>query len=382
MSQIEGRQLSRLMISCGGTGGHFNPGVSVADYFQKNGGNVALILGGKHIPKQEETARQYKLDTFKIRCAPTGKSPIAFFKFIKEQLFGLFQCISIMKKYKPDAVLAMGSFASIPPALAAYFLHIPLFLHDGNARIGKSNRFFSRFATGIALSFPAVNQQALHCPSRITGLPLRKNLLQDVPNNKQEAVKLLNQKYGSSFSAEYPVILVFGGSLGAKAINDNFSVPTDLAKEKHIQVIHLSGPGKLDGLRERYQESGVKALTLEASPDMQIMYMSADLVISRAGGSTISELTIFGRYSVLIPYPYASELHQNDNARFLQKTGAAKILSNQDCSEKVFHDIIRDFILHKNEYCEKGFKVKQIAQPNAAEKVIVMIDELAFPNRS
>ena len=368
------QELNRLIISCGGTGGHFNPGLSTACAFRDAGGKPLLILGGKHFEEQSKTAEKNGIEYRRVSCAPLAKNPSGALQFFSQQMKGIREAKAIFREFKPDAVLSMGAFPSIPASVAAWRSGIPLFLHDGNARIGKSNRVFSRIATGIALSFPAVNADTLHCSSAVTGLPLRKALLEDVPASKAEAVARINATRGASFSPDRPVVLVFGGSLGAAAINENFTIPIDHPGAKSLQVIHLSGPGKFDAIHDKYSACGVNALTLESASDMQNLYMAADLVVCRAGGSTVSELAIFGRYAVLIPYPYAAEGHQDDNARLLAKTGAARIVPNAECSPGLFRGILAGFLDDPDKFREAGKAALAMAQPRAASNVIEFID--------
>ena len=376
------QELNRLIISCGGTGGHFNPGLSTACAFRDAGGTPLLILGGKHFEEQSKTAEKHGLEYRRVSCAPLSKSPSGAFRFFSQQMKGIREARAIFREFKPDAVLSMGAFPSIPASVAAWRNGIPLFLHDGNARIGKSNRIFSRIASGIALSFPAVNEKKLHCPSAVTGLPLRKALLEDVPASKEEAVARINATRGTAFSPDRPVVLVFGGSLGAAAINENFTIPIDHPASKTLQVIHLSGPGKYEAVHDKYSACGVNALTLESASDMQNLYVAADLVVCRAGGSTVSELAIFGRYAILIPYPYAAEGHQDDNARLLAGTGAARIVPNSECSPQLFRAILAEFLDNPGKFREAGKGALTMAQPRAAENVIEFIESTLKTVRS
>ena len=376
------QELKRLIIRCGGTGGHFNPGLSTACAFRDAGGTPLLILGGKHFEAQSKTAEKNGIEYRHVSCAPLAKSPSGMFQFFSQQRKGIREARSIFRDFKPDAVLSMGAFPSIPASVAAWRSGIPLFLHDGNARIGKSNRVFSRIASGIALSFPAVNANTLHCPSAVTGLPLRKALLENVPASKAEAIARINATRGTAFAPDRPVVLVFGGSLGAAAINENFTIPIDHPKAKSLQVIHLSGPGKYEAVHDKYSACGINALTLESASDMQNLYVAADLVVCRAGGSTVSELAIFGRYAVLIPYPYAAEGHQDDNARLLAETGAARIVPNSECSPPLFRSILAEFLNNPGAFREDGKKALAMAQPRAAENVIDFIQSTLKTVRS
>ena len=141
-----------------------------------------------------------------------------------------------------------------------------------------------------------------------------------------------------------------------------------------LQVIHLSGPGKFEAIHDKYSACGIDALTLESASDMQNLYTAADLVVCRAGGSTVSELAIFGRYAILIPYPYAAEGHQDDNAKLLAQTGAARIVANSDCSPELFRAILKEFLDDPAKFREAGKGALAMALPDAGANVIRFID--------
>ena len=168
-------KLTTLAISCGGTGGHFNPGLSIARALKARGGNPVLILGGKHVVKQAETAAKYGIEAVKIEAVPLTKNPFRLPMFFKHLFAGAAQTKAAYRKYGCQALLCMGSFASFPPALAARLNRFPLFLHDGNAKIGRANRMLSRWAKALALSFPVKDVSRCKCPTILTGMPDRKS---------------------------------------------------------------------------------------------------------------------------------------------------------------------------------------------------------------
>lgn len=364
--------LKSIIISCGGTGGHFYPGLSIAREFNLIGGRAVLAIGGKHADEQLKIAKKYEVEAFKVTASPVPGNPLKALPFLLTTLRGVKQCRMKFKEYQPQAVLAMGCFASLPPAIAARRNKVPLFLHEGNALLGKANKFLSRFAVKLALSFPTVNIAGAHCPHVITGLPLRQEIISS-EYTKSEAIRLINEKYGENLDSERPLILVFGGSLGAATINNNIVLDDSIPDVESLQLIHLSGAGRDAEVRERFATAPCKVMVLESCPDMQILYSASDLVISRAGGSTVSELALFGKYAVLIPYPFAAEHHQDDNARWLAQTGGAMVVSDSEATPERFRELISDWIQNRGGYIEKGFRSREIASPRAARNVIDMI---------
>ena len=376
MEKIQGViQMKRLIISCGGTGGHFMPGLSIARTFQEDGGEVLLLLGGKNAPKQMETAAKYGIVSMQFPASYPSANPIRMGKFLFHTASGYIKCRDAVKKFQPDALLAMGSFASLAPVSAAKSLNVPVFLHDGNTKLGKANLFLSRYAKAMALSFPTLNADQAKCPAVQTGFPLRPELISG-ELSKADAIAELNRLYNANLSPEKPTVLVFGGSLGADTINKKMVLEGDPEETKDLQFLRLSGPGKLDSLKELYDRQNCKVLALESAQEMHLFYSAADLVISRAGGSTVSEIAVYGKYALLMPYPFAAENHQEDNARWLASAGGAEILHDSEASEAGFTTWILNWLKHQQEFREKGKKSKTIARPDASRQVLDMIENI------
>ena len=376
MEQIQGViQVKKLIISCGGTGGHFMPGLSIARTFQEQGGEVLLLLGGKNAPKQMETARKYNIVSMSFPASYPSGNPARMTKFLFHLMGGYPKCRKAIKEFQPDALLAMGSFASLAPVLAAHASKVPVFLHDGNTKLGKSNMFLSRYAKAMALSFPTLNAKRAKCPTINTGFPLRPELVSG-QMSKAEAIAELNKLYNETLSPEKPTVLVFGGSLGADTINRKLIVEGDPAEMRDVQFLRLTGPGRLDALKEIYAGQNCKVLALESAQEMHLFYSAADLVVSRAGGSTVSELAVYGKYALLLPYPFAAENHQEDNARWLASAGGAEILHDNEASEHDFTVWLQNWLKNQELFRKHGEQSKAIANPDASQQVLDMIKNI------
>ena len=282
-------------------------------------------------------------------------------------------CRRIFAEYKPQALLSMGSYTSIPPALAAWH-RIPFFLHDGNARLGKANLFMSRYAKAFAFSFPSVNASQVRCPAVLTGFPLRQHLFAK-NYTRTEAIRQISGQFGAAFDPADPVLLIFGGSLGAERINSSISFDPADPEAQRIQVIHLSGPGKAEQTKQCYAGLKNRVLVLESCDDMGLLYSAADFVISRAGGSTVSELAAFGKYALLVPYPFAAEHHQNDNAEWLASAGGAEILNDSDCTKTLFASLLSRWVRERDYLVAMGEHSRSLAMPDAAKSVLRMIEQ-------
>ena len=369
-------KLTNLAISCGGTGGHFYPGLAIAREFKAAGGDPLLLVGGKNAPEQCKMADSFGIANIRLEAAPPSVKPMGLLRFFKSFLTGRAAAVKAMKTHKTQALLCMGSFASLPPAFAAKKLSVPIFLHDGNARLGKANKFLSRYAKVLALSFPSPDAAKCHCPTVFTGMPLRPEL-KNGKCTKEEAVQYINNKFQTSFSAEKPVLFAFGGSLGASSLNNALISSLSAVQEaEKLQIIHLSGKGKLDELKEKYAGFSGEKLLLESSGDMHIFYSAADLVICRAGGSTVAESAVFGKYTVLVPYPFAAEDHQFDNASFLAESGGASIIRDNESLSRNLENNIRSFLSDPALFAENGKKILAKARPEASMDIIDMIGNI------
>jgi UDP-N-acetylglucosamine--N-acetylmuramyl-(pentapeptide) pyrophosphoryl-undecaprenol N-acetylglucosamine transferase len=373
-NQQKFENLQRLVISCGGTGGHFYPGLSIAREFAAQGGEVLFCLSGKERLRQSEIVVDYGFECFTFNAPRLPRTPLQAIKFFPQVIVATAKVKKKIAIYQPDAILAMGSFTSLPAALTAKWTGIPLFLHDGNARIGRANRFISRWCKFLGTAFPAVNQQACKCPVHCLGMPLRPEL-KDADLSKATAITQINEKYESTLNPESATILIVGGSLGAETLNDVFPRTCLDLPPNSLQVIHLTGKDALDQVSNIYKETEVTALSLASSPDMALFYEAADAVICRAGGSTIAELALFGKYAILIPFPFAAEKHQDDNAGLLTQTGGAEMCDNADCNHEWALELLQNISSDPAAYRAKGKKSQSVAKPDAAMDLLAMVDQ-------
>ncbi len=368
-------KLQRLSITCGGTGGHFYPGLSIAREFRRRGGEVQLLLSGKNIETQALEAQKYDIPVVKLPVmpSPSWRNPLSFRRFWRGALGGRRAARQAMAEFRPQALLGMGSFASLPAVWAAHRMRIPLFLHDGNARIGKANRLFSRWARVIGMAFPPVNAEKIQCPWDVTGMPLRPELTAQ-SHTKPEAIAALNARFGCALEPERWTILIFGGSQGARSVNLAFSrVLVEFgSKRRDFQVIHLTGKLELELMQSIWGKVDFPVLLLPSLDDMALAYSAADLVVSRSGGSSVAELALFRKFAILVPYPFAAEDHQADNAEYLAAGEAALVVPNNQCEARA-GGILQKFFDDPVEFTALGAKSLRLARPNAAGDMIELM---------
>ena len=364
-------ELQRLAITCGGTGGHFYPGLATAIAAEKRGIPVLLLLSGVNAAKQCAVAAEHDLRAVELPRMPSPSSFRTLWGFGFGALCGFFRSCRELRRFRPQAVLGMGSFASAPVLAAARMCRIPRFLHDGNARIGRANRIFSSRNGVVAAAFPVVNADACRGRIVVTGMPLRAELVAAAAEwDKAKAIARLNERFGTSLSPECFTILVTGGSQGAATLNE--VVPRVLAEadSSALQVLHLAGRGKAEAARAAYGDSPIRRIVIESTAEMELFLAAADLAFSRSGGSTVAELALFGTPAVLVPYPYAAEGHQRDNALFFTGRGGGILIDNAALTPEA----VRDVLARPKEFWEEASRrARELARPRAAE---ALLDEI------
>jgi len=366
-----GTALTKLVISCGGTGGHFYPGLSIARTFQAAGGEVQLLLSGVNSASQAATAAKFGIRSDILPRMPSAKHP---FRFAKGLILGYWQSRRILKAFRPQAALGMGSFASLPPLAAAWTGGISIFLHDGNARIGLANRVLSRIAKCLGNGYPPVNGDGCFCPMVPCGMPVRPELLEEKGLSRAEGLAQLREHFSVPLEEERTTFLIFGGSQGAAIFNEVLPLALrELAADPgtgKFQVLHLCGKGKMQTPQEIYAGADFPVLLLESNENMHWFLAAADLVLARSGGSSLAELALFGKPAVLIPYPYAAENHQFDNAETYVKGGAGVLVLNKDFDRERALKEIRAFLRDPELRVRQREAALKLARPAAAEEFL------------
>jgi len=356
-----------LVITTGGTGGHFFPALSIAREFRQQGGQVSFVISGQ----QSQRYMQLAIDddfTAKVMIAhkiPTSPLKKLFFPF--EFFSSLLQARSLLKTLKPNIILGMGSYTSVPISLMAARLKIPLVLHEGNSCIGKANRLLSKKAKYLAMSLPLAAGQVCHCQQIKTGMPLREQLLQTAkkglfPDN------FFREK---EFSPSRPVLLVFGGSQGANFINNLMLETSKLltVQSNSFQVLHYTGTDNNNELIETYQNAGVSAYVANNTQQIEYSYLAADLVLCRAGASTIAELALFRKPAILIPLPTAADNHQNINADIVKTAKACMVMPQESATPEAMKNVIKNWLEDTRQWDNIGEKIGHFSNPEAAKAV-------------
>ena len=316
----------RIVIACGGTGGHLFPGLAVAEELQAQGHELLILISRKHIDALAVEGRS----EFNFERLPSIGYPglnLRLPLFFWELAQGLVGCGKLFAKFKPDVVLGMGGFTSLTPLICGRLRGARTLVHESNAIPGKANKLNAKFSDRVLVGleacakfFPA--EKVLH-----VGTPVRSELREKI--RRPEALKHFGLDENGG-----PVLLVVGGSQGAHGLNMALqkAAETGAFANGKAQIIHLTGAADEATLRETYQKAGVRAHVAAFCHQMGLAYAAASLAVARAGASTLTELSNFGLPAVLIPLPTAAEDHQTRNAEIFANAGAALLLPQREAT--------------------------------------------------
>ena len=351
------------LVMAGGTGGHVFPALATAEKMQEQGVHIEW-LGSRHgIEAELVPAAGIKLHAIEVRGL-RGKGKLSLLLAPFKLLLALWQALKVLRAVNPDVVLGMGGFASGPGGLAAWLLRKPLIIHEQNAVAGMTNKALSKLARKVLEAFK--NAFPVGVKTESVGDPVRGSILtMDKPNDRLQ---------GRSGKIR---LLVVGGSLGAKAINDLLpEVLSEMPVAERPEVWHQAGKRNIDETLARYNELGVDGCKVVPFIDgMDSAYAWADVVLCRAGALTVSELGIAGVASVLIPYPYAVDDHQTKNAAFLADNGAAIVVQQRDLTKTVLKQLLTDQLNQREKLMDMANKACSLGQPEASEKVATICIE-------
>jgi len=352
-----------ILITGGGTGGHLFPGIAIAESFiDKNPENrILFVLTGNPFEKKVLRDKKYTYETV-TASGIKGMTALKKLKSISRIPLGIRESRKIIKRFKPDLAIGMGSYSSGPVLLAAWLSGIKIVLHEQNIKPGITNRFLSGFAKRIYVSFKATDTGITRSKIRFTGNPVRQNILECSKNQKE--ANEINDKHKFT-------VLVLGGSQGAHSINMAVSETlTFLKNPNDFLFIHQTGEKDERTMKNAYTRIGVDSIVQSFFDNMGSIYKKADLIICRAGATTVAEVTAMGKCSIFIPYPYAADDHQTLNARFVTDESAAEIILESELSGKALAERIEALATDPGKRKTMAENSKLIGKPDAASTII------------
>lgn len=356
----------RFIISGGGTGGHIFPALAIADQIKAEAQDAEILFVGAEgkMEMQKVPEAGYKimgLPIAGIQRSLTLKNLAFPFKLLNS----LKQAKTIVRNFKPDAVIGVGGYASGPTLRAASNAGIPCFLQEQNSYAGLTNKWLKNKVQKICVAYERMDQYFPAEKLQITGNPVRKGLM-NLPTKEKALAHY-------ELTAEKPVILVLGGSLGARVINESVVMQLPLLEKADVQLLWQTG--KLyhqEMLLRAAKADSSKIKVLEFIKEMEVAYAAADIIISRAGALSVSELAIIGKPVIFVPSSGVAEDHQTKNANSLVQKDAAILITDHQAVDELIPralELLNDKDLQK----ELAENIKKLAKPNATEDIVKII---------
>lgn len=363
MSNLSGK---KLVIACGGTGGHLFPGIAIAEAWRKRGGEVMLLISEKQIDAlATEGFDHLHFERMPTIAMPKKTSP-KMIGFMTKFLKAYFKCKKLFKKFGADAVLGMGGFTSTAPLAAGKMLGKKTFVHESNAIPGRANLLNAKFADLVLVGFEVCAPRFKGRKSKVTGTPLRPSLVEKP--TRDESLEFLGLQPGRQ------TIMIMGGSQGAVRINELVAESLPRFVEAGIQVLHITGPQDFEKMTEVFVANRQAGTVADFLNEVQYAYAAADLAICRAGASSSVELAYYGVPAILIPYPYAADDHQTANAAIFSAPGAAEMWKQSELSSDTFADQIIGLMDDGYRLSRMRTTMQQMARPDSSNEVCDAIE--------
>lgn len=365
----------RIMITGGGTGGHTSPARAILEEVQKRDPLlIAQWVGCRGaIEERVSTAMSIPFRSLPVEGWPRRRTPRRLWVGLK-LVWSTFRAWTYLRKFRPQVVVGVGGYVSLPTMWVAQRLGIPTIIHEQNRLLGVANRLLAPRATRILLSFPETKGRYPAERARLVGNPVRAAFA--APPD----ARLARETFG--LDPEIPVILVCGGSQGARRINAAMEQLVTAFAPSEAQFIWMTG--QADAAVGREAAARATALTQVHAfiDDMAGACAAADLIVSRAGASTTAEIAVMGKPSILIPYPHATDNHQWHNAQTFVDAGAAILIDDDACSADTLSAAIRKLLGDRDSLTRMGAAARSVANPHATDAIVDEILELSFGNQS
>ena len=360
----------KVLVSGGGTGGHIYPALALLNQIKKEDPTSEFLYVGTErglesriVPEANIAFRSIKVEGFKRSLtADNIKTVMLFLKAIKESK-------AIVKKFEPDVVIGTGGYVCAPVIYAAAKLKIPTIIHEQNSVAGVTNKFLAKYASRIAVCFEEAKKEFSKYPEKVmfTGNP-----------RAQEVSGVNKTSILTTFGLdpEMPTALVFGGSRGARAINETVGKSLSMFKERDYQLLFVTGEVHYQQVKKDVKDISKQVAIVPYITNMPEVFASVSLVVCRSGATTLAELTSLGLPSILIPSPYVTNDHQTKNAETLVNNGAAEMIKEEDLTVQSFLHKLDDLMTKKNKRSKMAKNAKEMGKPDASDQLIQVIKKL------
>ena len=364
----------KAIIAAAGTGGHINPALAIANKIKQEEPNSEIIFVGTDRGLENDLIPRAGYDLKRIEAYGFNrKISLDNVKKMYKTFKSIGQAKKIIQDFKPDIMIGTGGYICLPVALAASKLNVPIVLHESNAFPGVAIKMLSKKASAILVGFEDAKKRIKNAENVVVvGNPSKVKEISFTNSQKEKILKEIGLT-----DIEKPIVLVFGGSQGAQKINERFiNIISKKVNEKY-QIIWATGPNQYEIIKTKLQNLNIN---IDNIPNVKILpYIynmeevmnCVDLVVSRSGAMTITEISIVGKPSIFIPFPYATENHQEYNAKVLEKVGAAKIILDADLDFNILNSTINEIISDKEKMCRMSENAHAVEIKNVEDKIYV-----------
>jgi len=354
----------RMLLAGGGTGGHLFPAVAIAQRLLEQEPHSEVLFVGTERGLESRVLPKLGLPLQTVDISGlVGTGMLGKLRLLPKLISALRQSKTILNSFAPDVVVGVGGYAAGPTLLAARRGGFPTLIHEQNAWPGLTNKLLARWVDRVCVTFPETVAAFASPRVEVTGNPVRTGM-SDCP----------------ALPDGEPSLLVFGGSRGARAINNAMLqvLPELSAWQGRLRIVHQTGEDDLERIRSGYREAGWDgAEVVPFIDDMAAAYRQAQLVLCRAGATTIAELTSCGRPAILVPYPHAAGDHQTMNARALASRGAALMLSQDQLKPATLGRLLQDLLGDRNLLLDMAGLARSLGRPDAVDRILASCRQLA-----
>lgn len=356
----KGKAGIRLLLTGGGTGGHLFPAVAAAQALKLRQPDSEVLFLGTRRRIDTTTLAQYGFASGSIRSyGLKGKNVLELFKALAILPLSILQAMLAIRRFRPDAALGVGGYVTGPVMLAARLSGVPTIIHEQNSVPGMANRKLGRLVDTVCVSLPGSESYFPAEKTVLTGNPVRQNILELARTEPQP---------GDRFT-----LLVLGGSQGAHAINQlvcEACCSGNYPAVAKMTIIHQTGQNDCHWVDQQYRQAGINARVAPFFNDMTEVYRDADLLVSRAGATTLTELAVLGKPAILIPYPYAADDHQSRNAAYYAEGGGAVRLAEKELTAEQLAGVIGELAGDRQHLAAMASAMRRLAIADAAEKIV------------
>ena len=361
----------RAIIAAAGTGGHINPGIAIANKIKEKEPNSEIIFvgTGRGLEKDLVPRAGYELKTIDA-YGIERKITVQNLKNLYATYKSIGSAQKIIQSFKPDVLIGTGGYICVPTVIAAKKMEIPVVLHESNAFPGVAVKLFKKKADKILVGFEDAKKRLDNREKVVvTGNPIKLKKIDFSISEKNKIIKETGLK------SDKPIVLVFGGNQGAQSINQSLLEIIVNKKNKNYQIMWAAGPEQYKEIKKKLEEVNVNIENIDKVKIVPYIYNMeeimniADLVVCRSGAMTITEISVVGKPAIFIPFPYATENHQEYNAKVLENVGAARIILNKDLNSEILGNTINEIVNNKILMQEMSKNANKVAMKNVEDKI-------------